>query len=124
MRNHSFMPGLARFMAVLMLAVSVIAPAQAAMMGTEALAEPATTSFDARSALADKLVSLGVERNDAQARVSLLSNDQAAQVLAQAEQLPAGAGALEVIGLIVIILVVTDLLGITDVFPFINKVGG
>lgn len=124
MRNHRFMPGAARFMAMLMLMVSVIAPAQAAMMGTETLATPETSQMDARSALADKLVSLGVEPGSAQDRVSMLSNDQAAQVLAQAEQLPAGAGALEVIGLIVIILVVTDLLGITNVFPFINKIGG
>jgi hypothetical protein len=121
MRNQRFMPGLARFMAALLLAVSVIAPAQAAMMGTETLAAPAASS-DARAALADKLVALGVERSEAEARVALLSGDQASQVLAQADQLPAGAGALEVIGLIVLILVVTDLLGITDIFPFINKI--
>jgi hypothetical protein len=121
MRNYKFMPVLARFMAVLMLAVSTLGPAQAAMMDTEALTTPA--SADARGALVDKLVSLGVEHNSAQERVAVLSNEQASQVLAQADELPAGAGALEVLGLIVLILIITDLLGITDIFPFINKVG-
>jgi hypothetical protein len=121
MRTQNFMPGVARVMAALMLAVSVLMPAQAAMIETEALIAPPTTS-DARAALADRLVALGVERDSAQQRVALLSDEQAAQVLAQAEELPAGAGALEVIGLIVVILIVTDLLGITDVFPFIKKI--
>lgn len=122
MRNKMFMPALARLMAVLMLAVSVSGPAQAAMMETETLAAPETTVADARVTLVDKLVSLGVERDNALERVAALSSDQAAQVLAQAEQLPAGSGALAVIGLIVLILVVTDLLGVTDVFPFIKKI--
>ncbi|MNC94500.1 hypothetical protein D3C83_113700 [compost metagenome] len=68
-------------------------------------------------------MSLGVERNSAVERVAVLSNDQATQVLAKADELPAGSGALAVLGLIVVILIVTDLLGITDIFPFINKVG-
>jgi hypothetical protein len=121
MRNHTSMPALARFMAALMLAVSIAGPAQAAMMETETLAAPAGTA--AHAALADKLVSLGVARDDAEGRVAVLSNEQAAQVLAQADELPAGAGALEVLGLIVLILIISDLLGITDIFPFINKVG-
>jgi hypothetical protein len=122
MRNNKFMPVLARFMAALMLAIAAIAPAQAAMMATESLVV-APASVDARAALADKLVSLGVTRADADARVAVLSNGQAAQVLQQADQLPAGADAVAVLGLIALILIVTDLLGITDVFPFIDKVG-
>jgi hypothetical protein len=122
MRNEKFMSGIARFLVVFMMTASVIAPAQAAMMGTESLAAPAT-STDARAALADKLISLGVERSDAESRVALLSNDQASEVLAKADELPAGAGALEVIALIFLILVITDLIGVTDVFPFIKKAG-
>ena len=121
MRNEQFMSGIARFLVVFMMTASVIAPAQAAMMGTESLAAP--TATDARVALADKLVSLGVERGEAENRVALLSNDQATQVLAQADELPAGAGALEVVALIFLILIITDLIGLTDIFPFIDKVG-
>jgi len=121
MRNHKFMPTLARFMACLMLAVSMLVPAQAAMMETETLVAPAST--DARAALADKLVSLGVERGDAEGRVAVLSNEQASQVLAKADELPAGAGALEVVALIFLILIITDLIGVTDIFPFIKKTG-
>lgn len=121
MRNEKFMSGIARFLVVFMMTASVIAPAQAAMMGTESLAAP--TATDARVALADKLVSLGVERGEAENRVALLSNDQATQVLAQADELPAGAGALEVVALIFLILIITDLIGLTDIFPFIDKVG-
>jgi hypothetical protein len=114
---------LARLVAGVLIASSVM-PAQAGMIGTEQFASPAQAQPAAapRAALEDKLVSLGVDRTDARDRVAALTDSQAAQVLAQADQLPAGAGVLEIIGLIVVILIVTDLLGITDVFPFINSV--
>jgi hypothetical protein len=114
---------IARGMAALMLAMSVIAPAQAAMLATDSMVTTAPADTGARAALADKLVSLGVERDAAAARVAPLSDAQAAQVLAKAEELPAGGDALAVIGLIVIILIITDLIGVTDIFPFIDKVG-
>jgi len=121
--NRYRLPVIARFLTVLMLAMSTFAPAQAAMLGTDSMVSSTAANADARASLADKLVSLGVERNAADARVAALSDAQATQVLAQAEQLPAGGDALAVVGLIVIILLITDLIGVTDIFPFIDKVG-
>ena len=114
---------IARLLAVVMLATSVIAPAQAAMLATDSMATTAPADTSARAALADKLVSLGVDRAAADARVAPLSDVQASQVLAKADELPAGGDALAVVGLIVIILIITDLIGVTDIFPFIDKVG-
>lgn len=116
---------LARLMAGVFLAASIFMPAaQAGMIGTEQLTSAAPAQeAGARAALEDKLVSLGVDRAEARDRVAALSDAQAGQVLARAEQLPAGAGAAEVIGIIVIVLVITDLIGITDIFPFIDKIG-
>lgn len=121
--NRSRLPVIARFLTVLMLTMSVFVPAQAAMLGTDSMVSSTAANADARAALADKLVSLGVERDAADGRAAALSDAQATQVLAQADQLPAGGDALAVVGLIVIILLITDLIGVTDIFPFIDKVG-
>lgn len=123
MLNRTRLPVIARFLTALMLTMSVFAPAQAAMLGTDSMVSSTPADANARGALADKLVSLGVERAAADSRVAALSDAQATQVLAQADQLPAGGSALAVVGLIVIILIITDLIGVTDIFPFIDKVG-
>ena len=68
--------------------------------------------------------SLGVSPEEAQRRVSALSEEEIAQLDARLQELPAGksfAGAvLGVILLVFLVLLVTDLLGATDVFPFIH----
>jgi hypothetical protein len=54
-----------------------------------------------------------------------LSNEEIQQIAGRLDELPAGEGGVEVIlGAILIIflvLLITDLLGLTDVFPFVNK---
>ena len=68
--------------------------------------------------------SLGVSPEEAQRRVSALSDEEIAQLDARLQELPAGesfAGAvLGVILVVLLVLLVTDLLGFTDVFPFIH----
>ncbi len=68
--------------------------------------------------------SLGVSLEEAQRRVSALSDAEIAQLDARLQELPAGesfAGAvLGAILVVLLVLLVTDLLGFTDVFPFIH----
>lgn len=61
----------------------------------------------------------GVSIADARLRVAALSDQEAQRMAAQLENMPAGAS--DVLGVVVglfLILLVTDLLGLTSVFPF------
>ena len=62
----------------------------------------------------------GVDLNEVDARVAALSDSEAKQMADQLEMMPAGAGG-GVIGAlfaVFIILLITDILGLTDVYPF------
>jgi hypothetical protein len=71
------------------------------------------------------MAALGVDPNEAAARVAALSDAQVREIAGQIDQLPAGQSAIgAVVGAIVIIflvLLVTDLLGLTNVFPFVRR---
>jgi uncharacterized small protein (DUF1192 family) len=75
-----------------------------------------------RRDLQAKLESYGVSVADVKARVAALSDDEAAQLASQIDNAPAGgdaAGALIGAALIVfLVLLLTDILGYTHVFPF------
>ncbi|GGB36287.1 hypothetical protein GCM10011502_06680 [Oceanisphaera marina] len=73
----------------------------------------------ARSDVREQLVNYGVELNEVEARVAALSDQEVLQMADQLDNMPAGANA--VIGALLtvfIVLLVTDLLGLTNVFPF------
>jgi hypothetical protein len=67
-----------------------------------------------------------VDPSDVQARVAALSDDQARDLAARIDQLPAGGdGVGDVLGvfvLIFVILLITDILGLTKVFPFTRPI--
>jgi len=67
------------------------------------------------------LIARGVSPDQVQARVDSLTDDEAQQLAAKVDQLPAGGDAFDALILIFIILLLTDILGLTDVFPFVKK---
>lgn len=81
-------------------------------------------AFLGRAAVREQIVALGVDPAEAAARVATLSDAQVREIAGQLDQLPAGQSAIAaVIGAVLIIflvLLVTDLLGLTNVFPFVN----
>ncbi|WP_220807928.1 PA2779 family protein [Noviherbaspirillum aridicola] len=105
-------------------------PAGAAIVTTEQLvAAPSSAAGRARIAellerpqVAQRLSALGVDADDARARVAALSDEEASALAAHLDSAPAGGDFFATLGLIVVLLVVTDLLGVTDIFPFINSV--
>jgi hypothetical protein len=109
--------------------VTLPLPAQAAMLSTgDALVSPARARLDSlleRQDLQAKLAAYGVKASDVKARVAALSDDEAAQLVKQIDAAPAGgdaAGALIGAALIVfLVLLITDILGYTHVFPFTKK---
>ncbi|MBF58776.1 PA2779 family protein [Halomonas sp. FeN2] len=72
----------------------------------------------ARADVQDQLVKQGVDLAEVEARVASLSDAEAQQMAEQLEQLPAGAGVVGALFAVFIILLVTDILGLTDVYPF------
>ncbi|MBZ5488295.1 PA2779 family protein [Halomonas aquamarina] len=73
----------------------------------------------ARADVQEQLLKQGVDLDEVDARVAALSDAEAQQMAQQLEQLPAGAGG--VVGAlfaVFIILLITDILGLTDVYPF------
>ena len=66
----------------------------------------------------------GIDPLEARARVDSLTDAEAMRIADQIEELPAGGnffiGLLVAVGIIVVILAITDALGYTDVFTFIR----
>ena len=83
------------------------------------------SAFLARDDVRAQMVALGVDPIEAADRVASLSDAEVRQIAGHLDQLPAGQSAVgAVIGaalLIFLILLITDLLGLTDVFPFVRR---
>ncbi len=78
------------------------------------------TTFLTRSDVQKQLVSLGVDSNQAAARIAALSDAEVQQLYGKMQTLPAGGDILGTLVFIFLVLLVTDLLGLTHVYPFIN----
>jgi hypothetical protein len=92
-------------------------PTEAAISGERAR----LAAFLDRDEVRTKLEAHGVRAADVQARVAALTDEEASLMAARIEELPAGG----VVGLILtvfLVLLITDLLGLTKVFPFTKPV--
>jgi hypothetical protein len=108
-------------------------PARAAMLGTAQVLKENTQDlnrdrlrgFLEREEVQAQLQSWGVDSETAKARVDSLTDEEVSDIVARLDTLPAGGDAfgalIGVAFLVFIILLVTDLLGLTDVFPFVKK---
>ncbi len=126
MQNSSFMRWTSRVMIVLMATMAMPLTASAGMVQTDvivdhALAEQGRAKIMAlvnRDDVRAQLETRGVTTEQAQARVDALTDDEAMQIAGKLDQLPAGGDILGTAVLIFIVLLVTDILGFTKVFPF------
>ena len=114
---------------LLVICIAVPLPSQAAMIATDnALAAQQRDQVNQLLERADvqaRLVDFGVKANDVKARVAALSDDEVAQLAAKSDSLPAGADGGAIIGalvLIFIVLLITDILGLTKIFPFTRPI--
>jgi hypothetical protein len=125
--------GVALLLAVVMLVVSMpLGAARAALVTTEQMLEESSgagdrarvQAFVSRADVREQMVALGVDPDEAAARVAALSDAQVREIATQLDHLPAGQSAIAaVIGaavFIFLVLLITDLLGLTHIFPFVN----
>lgn len=81
------------------------------------------SSFLNRADVRARMQALGVDPNAARARIDALSDEEVATLADRIERLPAGGSdVLGVLLLVFLILLVTDILGLTKVFPFTRSV--
>ena len=106
----------------------IVAPAHAAIVSTEqAVAmhqqdRSELKQFFDREDIANALQAHGVSSEVAKARVDSMTEEEAQKLAAHIENAPAGAGIVGVLFTVFIILLVTDILGLTKVFPFTRSV--
>ena len=97
-------------------------PVQAAMLPTDAERGQIFSLLD-REEVRTQLQAHGVNPAEVKARVAAMTDDEVAHLAGQIESVPAGgADVLGVILTVFIILLITDILGFTKVFPFTKSV--
>lgn len=124
MRQSRSMRTVAVAMMANLVALGFVPSANAAVVGTEAAIASQQraerieriNSVLARDNVRAQLERMGVEAADAQARVAALSDAELLSLDERMQELPAGAGALEVLGIVLLVLLVLELVGVTDVF--------
>jgi len=107
--------------------------AHAVIVPTDAVAEMGTAqagsdsrarvnAFFARADVRQALVQQGVDAEAAVARVDAMSGAEVAELAGRIDQAPAGGDVLGMVFTIFIVLLVTDILGLTKVFPFTRSI--
>jgi hypothetical protein len=122
------------FMATMMLLIAIpYQPLLAAMVPTEATiyqikaqdARDYLKTVISKNDIKKSLISQGIDPDEAKARVDSLSDSEVMEVADKIEQLPAGRGAIGAViaasVIVFLVLLITDILGYTDVFPFVKS---
>jgi hypothetical protein len=70
----------------------------------------------ARDDVQQQLLQLGIEPGAARQRIAALTDAEIARLQNRLDTLPAGAGVLEVIGVVFVVLLILELVGVTNIF--------
>ena len=114
----------------LSLIVLPIAPVQAAMISNGQIIGEVQTELNRSDVLQvlerehaqQQLKALGVSPEMVKERVSYMTDHEVAQLNQHLADLPAGGDVLGVILILFIVFIITDMLGATNIFPFVKPV--
>jgi hypothetical protein len=109
------------------LITGLVPGARAAIVSTQTLIESSRTdntrsriqAMLSREDVRTELVRMGVAQGEAEKRLAALTPAELLQLQRYMDELPAGAGALEVIGIVFLVLLILELVGVTNIF---NKI--
>jgi hypothetical protein len=110
--------------ALLLPAAALPLPAAAGVIPTEDIVPGTVAARDRLHELLDRdevraaLARHGVAPADVQARVDALTDAEAATLAADIDRMPAGGDVLGLLFTVFVLLLLTDVLGLTKVFPF------
>jgi hypothetical protein len=125
---NAFNRGVARMLIVCTFALGLPLPASAGMIGTGEIHAYTATERDTvknfleRKEVRERMQALGVDPAAAHARVDAMTDEEVSRIAGRIDQLPAGAGIIGVLFTVFIILLITDILGLTKVFPFTRPI--
>ena len=103
-------------------------PAWSGMVTTDQLIQEQWQTLD-RATLMDmldrdevrsQLIERGVDPQQAKARIAALSDAQISEIKDNIDTLPAGSGAVGILIAVLLVLIILDVLGVTNIFTFIN----
>lgn len=130
----TIMTTIKRFIATLLIPCMAFAgvplTAQAAMVSTEQAMVTAAgdahrdrvSAFFNRADVQTALQGQGIDAGAAIERVQAMSDVEVAQLADRVDQAPAGAGVIGILFTVFLVLLVTDILGLTSVFPFTRSI--
>jgi hypothetical protein len=127
---YSFRRTLALFLSFLLLFAS-IGQAQAAIISNGEVVHQSQRAHDKEILMQiirqvdvqQQLLRMGVSATEIESRVNQMTQQEIAQLNQQINELPAGSsGIVGALLLIFIVFVITDVIGATDIFPFIHPV--
>ena len=126
------------FVAISILFTSVVQSAQAALVSSEQVAQTTISTTVSTTVQQDRariisalsradvraeLIKRGVDPAQVQDRVAALTDEEAGLVARQLDAAPAGGNAfIGAVVLVFLVLLVTDILGLTKIFPFTRSV--
>lgn len=124
MRLESFRRACVALTSMSLVTLGMQAPAFAGVIGTaDAVAvvrgENARATVDAALARADvraQMDAMGVDPAAVEGRLAALSDEEIATLASQIEAAPAGGDALAVIGIVFVVLIILELVGVIDIF--------
>ncbi len=107
-----------------------VSPTYASMVSTASALQKEQLSVDRlalaemvdRQAVKEQLLELGVEPQAAKERVAAMTDEEIRQLNQHLAEMPAGGDVLGVLLIVFIVFVITDMLGATDIFPFVHSI--
>ena len=108
--------------------VGIAPPAQAGMIGTQqVIAEQQAADQRAqlqamlqRQDVREQLTAWGVDPATAEQRIDSMTPAELARFSEKMDEMPAGSGVVGAIVFVFVLLLITDILGLTDVYPFVR----
>lgn len=103
-------------------------PAYSGVVTTEQLIQQQFDSMDKnelvslldRSEVRQQLVDRGVDPEYAKQRIAALSDAQIEQIKSGIDELPAGSGVVGILIAVLLVLIILDIIGVTNIFSFIH----
>lgn len=124
MRRTSIFRASAALVSVCMFFMGIAQTAHAGVIGTQAAARSAdraarleaVTEAILSDEVSEQLVALGVDPAWAAERVAAMTDTELLRLSDRIEQRPAGAGVVEIVGVVFIVLLILEFTGVIDVF--------
>lgn len=130
MRNNRVLKSLGVAVTSIALLGGQLTPAYAGMVESTTAIQQAMqqvqradlNSWLERADVQNKLIEFGVDPAAAKERVAAMTEDEIHRLNQGLGEMPAGGDVLGIILLIFLVFVITDMLGATDIFPFVHSI--